>query len=88
MGCCIYIIIWTCPDKGYAVNLLSSYLTRLSEALIKAAKKILADLKYTRKLGLQFRRSGNDCTDWDSFSMITWYMDASDTDCLIMRLST
>eukprot|EP00961_Rhodomonas_salina_P226761 3066177-Rhodomonas_salina.1 len=87
MGCCTYIHIWTRPEIGYHVNLLSRYLTRPSETLVKQAKKLLAYLKHTRTLGLRFAKCGPD--DYDKgLSMITAYADASDADCLITRRST
>lgn len=66
---------------------MSRYLTRPSEALIKAAKKIVAYLKYTRTLGLRFA----SCSDYDydkGVSMVVGFSDASDADCLITRRST
>eukprot|EP00961_Rhodomonas_salina_P131899 1775531-Rhodomonas_salina.1 len=81
MGCLTFLAIWTRPDIGYSVNLLSRYLTRPSEALIKAAKKIIAYLKYTRTLGLRF----TPCGDYEydkGVSMVTGFTDASDADCL------
>eukprot|EP00961_Rhodomonas_salina_P016439 221262-Rhodomonas_salina.2 len=61
MGCLTFLSIWTRLDIGYSLNLLLCYLTRPSESLIKAAKKIVAYLKYTRTLGLQFAQ----CCDYD-----------------------
>lgn len=55
--------------------------------LIKAAKKIVVYLKYTRSLGLRFP----PCCDYDyntGVSMIMGFSDASDADCLITRHST
>jgi hypothetical protein len=80
-------MIWTRPDIGYAVNLLSRYLTRPSESLVKAGKKVISYLKHTLTMGLRFSRP--DCPERiERNSIVTGYVDASDADCLITRRST
>lgn len=84
MGCLVYASIWTRPDIAYAVNVLSRYLTRPSNALWKAAKKVLVYLFHTRHLGIRFTSGIN----FNGLSILSGYVDASDADCLVTRRST
>eukprot|EP00961_Rhodomonas_salina_P253124 3420750-Rhodomonas_salina.1 len=79
MGCAVYCQIWTRPDIGFCVNVLSRYLTRPSMTLVKAAKRLLCYLKYSRELGLRFSKAIRN----SDLSFVTAFMDASDADCVI-----
>eukprot|EP00961_Rhodomonas_salina_P059992 805685-Rhodomonas_salina.1 len=83
ISCAVFCQIWTRLDIGYSVNVLSRYLMRPSEALVKQAKKLLCYLKYSRELGLRFAKHPRV----SDLSFVTAYMDASDADCLITRKS-
>eukprot|EP00961_Rhodomonas_salina_P152935 2058736-Rhodomonas_salina.1 len=56
----------------------------MAMTLVKAAKRLLCYLKYSRELGLCFSKAIRN----SYLSFVTAFMDASDADCVITRKST
>ena len=54
IGCLLYLSVNTRPDIAYAVSFLSQYNTNYTSTHWKLAKRLLAYLKSTSKLGLKY----------------------------------
>eukprot|EP00961_Rhodomonas_salina_P071220 956670-Rhodomonas_salina.1 len=85
VGCTMYGMIWTKPEIVYHVNVLARYMTKPGPKLLKAAKKLLLYLKYTRLLGIRFSR---DDPKGHGINTLSCYVDSSDGDDRITRRST
>jgi len=81
----MYGMIWTKPEIAYHTNVLARYMTKPGPKLLKAAKKLLLYLKYTRLLGIRFSR---DDPKGHGINTLSCYVDSSDGDDRITRRST
>jgi hypothetical protein len=85
IGSLIFLAIWTRPDIAYAVNTLARYMTKPTQTLITAAKRVFKYLKGTMDLGIMF-----PTVDPRGFgpNTLVAYADTSDADCKITSKST
>eukprot|EP00961_Rhodomonas_salina_P023901 321209-Rhodomonas_salina.2 len=85
VGCSMYAMIWTKPECCYCLNVLTHYMTKPGQRLLKQAKKCMLYMKRARALGVRFtshdgKRHG--------INILSTYVDSSDADCRITCRST
>ena len=80
VGCLMYLATATRPDISFAVHKLGRYACDPGTVHLAAAKRVLAYLKGTRDLSLQFRRTGS--------TKLVCYVDSDWAGCLDSSRST
>ena len=56
VGSYMYLVAWTHPEISFTVQQLAKYMSNPGVSHIKAAKRVLAYLKGSKKLGLTYKR--------------------------------
>eukprot|EP00961_Rhodomonas_salina_P225508 3049011-Rhodomonas_salina.2 len=85
VGCAMYSMIWTKPECCYCLNVLTLYMAKPGQRLLKQAKKCILYMKRAHALGVRFTRHDGK---QHGINTLSTYMDLPDTDCRITNRLT